>query len=125
MANMMAEAAEWLRDQLQAEVSELVTYSRSPDTVDLQAQIGETVVLTVNDSGFQVEIRSRDFIVDPANLILNAVKEDPQEGDRIFLTQGIVVIEYVVFRLAGEPVFRESDRYGNLIRIHTKELKRT
>ena len=125
MANMMAEAAEWLRDQLQAEVSELVTYKRGADSVALNAQLGETIWLTVNDSGFQVEVRGRDFILDPANLILATVLVTPLEGDRIFLTQGSVVIEYEVLRLAGEPVFRESDRYGNLIRIHTKELKRT
>jgi len=124
MANVMSGGAAWLRDQLQDNVSELITYDRGGDTVDILATIGETVFITVNELNFQVELRVRDFIIDPADLILSALRVDPAEGDRIFLPEKSIVIEYEVLRLAGEPVFRSSDRFGNLIRVHAKERER-
>ncbi len=100
-----------------------VTFQRgSNPTLDVTAVIGETPFRTDDETGASIISRSRDFIVDAADLVdSESAKIEPKRGDVIVQADGdeLTTGEYVVSAPAGEPCFRYVDPGLFRIRIHT------
>lgn len=125
MPNMMESGTEYLRDTLFAQASESVTYDRAGDSVVLNAVVGSTMADTMNDLNIAIHVRSADFMVRVADLVLPiAGATKPIQGDTITRTVEGETITFEVLRTVGEKQYRESDRYGRIFRIHTKEIGR-
>lgn len=117
MADILANAAEWVRDQVAAHISRAVTYTRGAYSVTVYATVGRTNFRTTDTNGRSILIRSdRDYLIDPTAIVLNGSQSEPARGDRI--TDGAEV--YEVYSPTGEPCFRSSDPTGKMLRIHTR-----
>lgn len=126
MADLFADADEWLAGQFRSHLSTSVTYSRTPYSLTILATVGRTAFEVNDDSGGVVEAwESRDYIVSASDLILNAVTTEPARGDRITEEVGGETRIYEVLAPAGQPVWRWSDARRYRMRIHTKLISNT
>jgi len=124
MPNLMETGTAWFLDQLITHASETVTYKRGVNSVSVSAGIAETEADTLTEQGIQIQIRMNDFLIKVDDLIILAVKITPLTGDKIERTVNGKTVTYEVLKLADEKEFRESDRFGTVFRIHTKEILR-
>jgi len=122
MADMLRAGAAFLAAQNKAHMSQTVTYQRGAATVELKAKLGRTQRPTQDQFGVQFTWEARDYIVHAADLVLDGVQVEPQEGDRIVETIGGKAVTFEVLPGPGEPCFRFSDNYRIELRIHTKQI---
>lgn len=120
MSDLMQEGAEWFASVLQSDLSQSVTYKRGSDTVVLLATIGETDREAYDAEGFTVKSKIRDWIVQPSDLVLDAVEITPRRGDQVIHVVGSKTFTWEVLDIGGDKHYRPSDPYGNLIRIHSQ-----
>lgn len=122
MADVLQNGLDWLADQLKTHASRAVTYSRNADQVTVQATIGRTL-LKLDDGfgGVRMVWTDRDFLIHAADLVLNSSVTLPEPGDQIRETEGTTRI-YEVLAPGDEPVWRWSDPYHKVLRIHTKQV---
>lgn len=97
-----------------------VTYTRGAATVDIVARVGMSKTEIADQDGTSFEIKVRDWIVDAADLVLDAETVTPRRGDTITETVAGMVRVYEVLPVAGEETHRYSDATGKRWRIHTK-----
>ena len=93
----------------------------------ITAVVGSKLFRYNDSSGFSTVSRTRDFIVDRADL-LAAIGEDgePRDGDVIEqVDENGDSIDYQVAAPNGEPVFRYVDTSETRVRIHTFRNDRT
>lgn len=110
---LLEDAASWLAEQCGRSLSvKALWIPRGGTPREIDALIGRTVFRAGNEYGLTVRTESRDFIVST-----EAMPEEPRKGDS-FVWRNTV---YEVLAPNGEPVWRWSDGYHNLRRIHTKE----
>lgn len=120
MANMLQNASEWLSGVLLQNAGELVTYVRDAVRVEsVSSGIGESVCSTLDASGMPVEVESTDFLIGQSDLTAGGIAE-PQRGDQIERVVNGVTRVYDVVGPGGGACWRYSDRFGTLLRIHTK-----
>ncbi len=124
MADLLQTGLDWLADQLKLHLSRSVVYQRGSEQVTVQATIGRTL-LKLDDGygGVGLEWTDRDFLIQTADLILGGSPRLPERGDLIRETAGAVTFVYEVMAPGQEPIWRWSDPYGKLLRIHTKQVK--
>jgi hypothetical protein len=112
-----------LADQLNTHAGRAVTYTRAAATVELNATLGRTEFQQVDDQGFVIQAFARDYLLVAADLILSGDTEPttPAAGDTI--TETIAGVDYVyeVMSLGNGEVWKYSDPYRNMIRVHCKE----
>jgi len=125
MANIMATGTAWFLKTLIAQASESVTYKRGANSVTVNAGIAETTARTINEQGFEIQVRAVDFLIEVDDLIILAANIKPDVGDTVTRTVNGETIIYEVLKTIDEKEYRESDRYGTIFRIHTKEISRT
>jgi hypothetical protein len=121
MSDMLQTGAAWLKDKLQGFAAHDVTYTRpGAGSVTVKATVGQQVYRSVDpDTGRTVLFRSdRDFILDPAKLVIGGNAVTPAEGDRIL--DGADTFEAIP--LNGEPCSRPTDGFGKLVRVHTLKV---
>ncbi len=124
MVNIMKTGASWHAGQLKSWASESVVYRRGSHTVTVKAAFGETRHDIVNPGGFQIEVHSRDFLIDVADLILNSVLVKPERGDEIeFTDTDGTRYTHSLMQLGNEPSWRYSDPHRIKYRIHTDRVK--
>lgn len=120
MVDRLAEAATLIRQRLQQCASSLVDYRRDSQSVRLAATRGVSTGPMFDQAGFPLGIQTCDFIVTASELRFDGIPVVPQLGDRITTDDGAV---YEVLEIPGEGCFRNSDRYGIALRIHSKRIQ--
>ena len=117
---MLAVGSVWLNGKRRAHMASSVTYARGVYSVVVQATIGTTDFSTEDEFEVFQNIETRDYLIDSADLVLNAVEVLPARGDTIAVVVGSTTYTYEVLAPDGEPVYRWSDRGHAVLRIHTK-----
>ncbi len=116
MPDLLQTGSDWLADQMKANASQSVTYSRGIASNIVQSTIGRTVFEVSSDLGIVERWEARDYLIQAADLTLG----EPRRGDQIRETQGSQTFVYEVLAPGNEPAFRFSDPYRKTYRIHTK-----
>lgn len=121
MADLLATAASWVASQQKSHLSQTVIYVRGQLSVSVSATLGQSEEETFENGGTLVNSRSKDFIIDTADLILDSATVLPKRGDIIKQTIDSVVHKFeVMTENANEPPWRYTDDYQTRLRIHTK-----
>jgi hypothetical protein len=123
MSNMMSAGAAWLALELASNAAVEITYTRGTSSVQLNATAGSYLLkLSEPNGGFRIVHTDRDYVFPAQNLILDGVVTVPQSGDQITeVTADGVTRTYVVMTYGGgEPLYRYSDPFRTLMRVHTK-----
>ena len=114
----LSDAMKWLTDTMIEKEGESIVYSRGVESVTLDAVPGKTEYESVTETGVVTEHQARDFVVNASELIIDEAAIEPKRGDKI--TYGGDTFE--VFPLDGEKVYRYSDPFKKMLRIHTKQV---
>jgi hypothetical protein len=122
MGDLLETGLGWLADQFKAHASRDVTYQRGALEAVVRATVGRTEFELADDHGGVTRFESRDFLILAADLVLGATATLPQYGDHIVETQGALTFIYQVLDQDGRPLYRFSDPYRKLLRIHTKRV---
>jgi hypothetical protein len=114
----------WLNSQLQQFASREVVYQRGVSTLAVQATVGRTL-LKLDDGygGVLLQWTDRDFLIRAEDLVIAGETILPQRGDRVHEVQSGVTYTYEVLAPGKEPVWKWSDLYRSLLRIHTKQIQ--
>lgn len=119
MPDLLNTGASWLADQLHANASRTIAYTRGAYSVSLTAVIGRTGFRQMGSNGrSQLIFSDRDFMIQAADLILNSETVKPEAGDQITDSDGT----FVLTTFNGEPCYRTSDTHGYQLRCHTKKI---
>lgn len=100
-----------------------VTYSRTAGSVVLTVTPGRSESEATDDQGSATRVRSRDYLIDAATLVIGGSAVEPRPGDRI--TEGSTTAGgsvYEVDNMPGEPCWRWSDTGRTTYRVHTKYI---
>jgi hypothetical protein len=124
MADLLERGAAWLGGMLQRHAARPVVYRRGSESLALSATIGQTTFELEDGVGGIEKFVSRDFLVPTAALVLGGSPTDPQAGDQIEETQGIVTFVHEVMAPGQKPCWRYSDPYRNTLRIHSKLVEK-
>lgn len=103
-----------------------VTFSRDDKTVPFVAVPGSTpFILQAQDGAASVDFVSRDWLFLSELLVLDDERTKPQRGDKITEEKpdGAVFV-YEVLPDNGVPPWRWSDKYGVVLRTHTKQIQK-
>jgi hypothetical protein len=134
MAEMMKDAFAWAFAKLLEVNSRTVTYRRGAQSVSLTAMIAGKQPVPLNSQGMQrteqdfvaptADEYQRDYLIEPATLILGGEATNPQQGDYIDDTndKSGETHRYEVVPILGQPEYEKRD-YLVWLRIHTKHLK--
>ncbi|MBU6387846.1 MAG: hypothetical protein KGS49_18015 [Planctomycetes bacterium] len=123
MADLLRAGQQWLASKLKSHASSTVVYVRGTNQVSVLATIGRTLMkLDDGYGGVRMQWTDRDFLINPADLVLAGSLITPERGDTILETVGTKVYSYEVNAPGGEPAWRWSDPHRSLYRIHTKEI---
>lgn len=118
MPDMMQNGIAWLNQQLDANCSQSVTYSRGAASTSVNAVLGKDKSDFKDQLGnVRVETSDADFLINVADL---TIVSEPKQGDKIARVIGAKTYTYRVASLGGEPCWRYSDPYQTKYRIHTK-----
>ena len=122
MNHLLHWGQQWLNSQLKQHASRTVDYKRGASSITVQATIGRTL-LKLDDGygGIQMQWTDRDYLIAAADLVLDGLPTLPQRGDKIYETQNGLTYVYEVLAPGQEPVWKWSDLYRSLFRIHTKQ----
>ena len=119
MADVLETASDWLTTMNRAHRPRTVTYVRGESTASVVAVVGRTMHRVPRDFGLYEEVETRDYLIQVDNL---AAFGEPAPGDRIKDTLNAAVEIFEVMSPGDEPVFRYSDAYRKLFRVHTKHV---
>ena len=123
MPDLLQRGAAWLADQRRRHLSRTVTYVRGLDSVDLPATVGRSTFEQVDEHGVLQRTEADDFLISPADLVLDGQRVLPEAGDRIReATDGGGTRVYEVLAIGTEPPWRWSDPHRTTLRIHTKVI---
>lgn len=126
MADMLATALQWHREQLEEHAAQTVTYRRGAFSVELPVTFGSraaTAELAANS--LRVEVEQRDFIIPADKLILDGVLTKPCDRDEVELNEDG---ERRIYRLLPVPdgqAWEYDNDYRKLIVLHTKLICET
>ncbi len=105
---------------LQSAAGVAVTYRRDSSTVDVTAIPGSTDFEIVGPDGVAEQFQSRDWLIEATDLVISSTVVLPAKGDEIDETVGAETHTYRVLSPGGGAVYRFSDQYRKVLRIHTK-----
>ena len=121
MADLLQEGAAWLETMRVAHASQMVTYQRGGDLVEVAATVGRKAYEIADEYGAVVQVDATDFIVAAADLVLGGETVEPQPGDRIRMTvTGGVEVYEVLAPGPGMAHSEPADPYRMAWRVHTK-----
>jgi hypothetical protein len=119
--DILSRGMSWLTDQLSTHVSTSITYRRDLESITVGATFGRTLLKLEDDYGaIRMEWTDRDFLVPAAALVLGGSAAVPLRGDLIRETRGATTFVYEVMAPGKEPVWKWTDPFRNMRRIHTK-----
>lgn len=122
MSDLLESGSDWLAGQLKAHAGREVVYRRGAESAAVTATIGRTEFETIDEHGAVGKWEARDYLIHAADLLLGGAAVLPERGDRIEETQGNQTFVYEVLAPSNEPVWRYSDAYRTLLRVHTKHV---
>jgi len=100
-----------------------ITYIQDSNEIDLTAVVGMSKFSVSDVEGLLIELESKDFIFDAADLTANGCQLTPQRKDIIEQTIGNDTWRYEVARPdGGEQVYRVTDAGRRVVRVHTSLL---
>jgi hypothetical protein len=120
MADMLADAAEWLADQQTDHLSQTVTYRRGGsggDTVSLAATPGP-IKNGVDPTFGILRVNERDWLIDADLMILGSETVEPRKNDEVVEADGTVWLV-----LPSDVELEARLLIGGKWRIHTKRIK--
>lgn len=88
----------------------------------LVATVGKSEYEQDSQDGHIVRRQVRDFLIRTAALTSSAINSLPQPGDRIIEQNGSEMLVFEVAGYGGDPAWRYSDPFRQLLRIHTKQV---
>ena len=102
-----------------------LTYTRAgSDPVALKGSQGQKLWKTQEPGRPVVMVRSVDFLIQVADLVIDGLETEPQEMDLISRQIGSKTYIHKVLKLGRDiPFFSYSDTGQTMYRIHTKFLK--
>lgn len=120
MADLLQTGAAWLTAQMQQFASQPIVYVRGNQSIPLSATIGRTEFEEADAYGVVQQVVSRDYLFPATALVPLAGLNRPQRGDEVQETRDGVLYRYQVIAPQGEPHWRYSDAYQQVLRVHTK-----
>ena len=119
----MQRAAEHYASRLETDLSRSIRYRREDAYFDIACTIGNTPFTVTDSDGLFHRDMSRDFLIVLAQW--PSVLGEPERGDIIeeLNIEMTVTHVYQVASPGSEPVWRWSDDYRRVYRIHTKEAR--
>lgn len=118
MTTLLDDAVSELLASQQATAGMAVRYGRGVLDVELTAIPGRSQHESDGTGNEAIGARSRDWLIEPSDLVLEGETITPQRGDTV--TLGDVVYE-VVHRGESE-CFRWTDQTRRLIRVYSQEV---
>ena len=103
MADLLRQGSAWLDGQRHTNLTQLVSYQRGADSVELAATIGRTEFEQADEYGVLHRIEARDYIIRTADLLLAGETVLPKAGDQICETEQAAVHVYEVMAPGNEP----------------------
>lgn len=106
-----------------AHMGRTVTYVAGNDEIETTATLGRTIFHLTDESGFEMRVVTRDYLIDAADLAVGSVPFEPAAGHQIKETVGSSIYVFEVLSPGGEPEWRWTNGYQNVYRIHTKHVE--
>lgn len=123
MADLLSTGAAWLSKVRKDHASRTVTYKRGADEVELEATKGASPHSSKDQYGFAYRVKSVDWLLTAADLILDGSETTPQRGDIIEEVIDGTTFTYEVMPFGEDPEWRWSDVPAHTtMRVHTKEI---
>lgn len=97
-----------------------ITYARGAATVTFAATFGRSQYDVIGNDGSTTRVVARDFLCDPALLVLSSTAVLPQRNDLITATINGTAARFQVLEVNGQCY--EMDPQRGMLRIHTKEI---
>jgi hypothetical protein len=98
-----------------------IAYHRgATSNMSITAQVSVSDHDITDSEGFQTVVRSRDFVVNVADLVINSVAITPRAGDRIKIVVGTETHTYTVMQLPDKDCYDWLDLIRTAYVIHTK-----
>ena len=122
MSDLLQTGITWHAAKLAAKVGQSVTYRRGAHSVAVTATFGQSDH-EGEMGGMPVEIHSRDFLIDVADLVLNSVAVTPARGDVIeYVDPDGLTVTHELMSMSNHPSWRYTDPYRTKYRIHTERI---
>jgi len=119
MPDLLAKASSWMAGKFRTSASQDVTYIDDKEKVTLKAVVGQPEVSQVTKGRVGQKLEHRAFGIFPSDLVLNGVQREPARGRIIELLEHGKRKQYEVVSFDDEPVFRDHDPYGDMLRVNT------
>lgn len=98
-----------------------ITYRRGALTANIKAVKGRTVFEHVDSYGVVQKLVSIDWLIRASDLVLNNVVTLPVAGDVVEEKSGSITYKFDVVAPVNAPPYEWSDRYGQVLRVHSKQ----
>jgi hypothetical protein len=118
MADLIETGVTWLHQQRETHLVKSVTYCRGASNVTINATKGKTETNVVDREGVEVRGQIDDWIIKPAELVIDGVTVFPQQGDQIRDTVDGQTVVYEVAKGPDGHHWRYTDNFRLAIRVH-------
>jgi hypothetical protein len=123
VTDLLDRAEQRLSDLLKTHASRKVRYSRGAKEVEVDATVGKSEFESAAPDGvFVVQVETRDYLIQAADLVLDGTRIVPAIGDRIREEVAGETIVCEVMTPPGQAHFRWCDPAHTTLRIHTKQV---
>lgn len=118
MTNLLQSYGDYWASVLKQYASSTVTYTRGAYSVAIAATVSgpQQQQPDVLES-MALDVHTRTFTFDAADLVLNGVTVRPERGDRITLAVGTQTFTFDLLPTDDKRWWRESDSYGKRLRV--------
>ena len=125
MTTIQSNAIAAARTAAQAVAGVSVVYRRGTDEVTIQVLPAATSAEVESEAGIFRGSPITDWLIKAADLVIDSAVVLPQTGDQIDIVRGSTLLTYEVRSPGGaEPEYRDSDRGGEYLRVHSRLLRR-
>jgi hypothetical protein len=121
MSDIIQEGIAFLNGVLKTTASQLVTYARGYDSVDVLATFGSKLLAISDDEGnIRMEWTDMDFSIACADLDFGNGTIKPQRGDIVYVTTTGNIQIFEVMPYGNEPAWKYYDPFQIRYLIHAK-----
>lgn len=125
MPNLLERGATWLGAKLKSEgvAGRTVRYVRKGRFIaELECSVAMQDYEVLQDDGSLTLVKSFDYTITAADLVLNGSLIEPRQGDQIIETIAGAVRTFEVVMLGNKPCFEWQDTAGILLLVHTQRI---
>jgi len=123
MTNLLQDGVTWLGERLKESASVTIVYQRGPhvsDDLTVTKSLHEYEV--IDTDGIMTTIKSTDYLIHAADLIVNDTVITPRSDDRVTEVVGGVSQTYEVMPLGPQKEYEPLDTDGVIMTVHTKRV---